>query len=133
MKGEAAEVNLYMKDTKKLKVNKKLKLAINVFNCKYDIVREVARESFNMRIFEEDIDDFDIFWSDGAIQPEKLQRLKPYQRINHFPGMYVLARKNYLGKHLNKLKRKFDEEYNYFPDTWMLPTDSNDLKNAFMV
>ena len=46
--------------------------------------------------------------------------------------MYVLARKNYLGKHLNKLKRKFDEEYNYFPDTWMLPTDSNDLKNAFM-
>ena len=60
-------------------------------------------------------DDYDIFWSDGAIQPDKLQRLKLYQRLNHFPGMYVLARKNYLGKHLNKMRKRFEKEYKYYP------------------
>ena len=99
-----------------------------MFNCRYDVVREVCRDYFNMRVIEEEGEDYDIFWSDGGIYPEKLQKLKPFQRLNHFPGMYVLARKNHLGKHLNKMRKRFDKEYEFYPRTWMLPSELPDFR-----
>jgi tubulin polyglutamylase TTLL6/13 len=30
-----------------------------------------------------------------------------HQKINHFPGMYSLARKNHLGRNLNKMQKQF--------------------------
>ena len=69
-----------------------------------------------------------MFWSDTAIQPDKLQRLKPFQRMNHFPGMYALARKNNLGKNLNKMRKRFEKDFKFYPKTWLLPMDANDLK-----
>jgi len=33
--------------------------------------------------------------------------MKPYQKINHFPGMISLSRKNNLARNLTKLKKKF--------------------------
>lgn len=45
---------------------------MNVYYCKYDIVREVAKDNFSMKIYEDDVDDFDIFWSDTGMQPDKL-------------------------------------------------------------
>ena len=40
---------------------------INVYNSKYDVVRDVSREYFSMRVQEDESEDFDIFWSDGGI------------------------------------------------------------------
>lgn len=42
--------------------------------------------------------------------------------------MYCIARKNYLGKNLNKMSKQFPEEYDFYPKTWMLPTDISDLR-----
>lgn len=84
-----------------------------------------------MRVCEDDVEDFDLFWSDTAMPPEKLQRLKPYQRLNHYPGMYVLARKNNLGKHLNKMAKKYEQEYSFYPKTWMLPSEMTEFKNHY--
>jgi tubulin polyglutamylase TTLL6/13 len=67
-------------------------------------------------------------WCDGAVPPDKLTRMKLWQKINHFPGMYNLARKNYLGKHLNAMRKLFPEEYNFYPQTFNLPYDYNELK-----
>ena len=33
-------------------------------------------------------DDWDIFWTDCGILPERLSKMKPYQKCNHFPGMF---------------------------------------------
>jgi len=68
-------------------------------------------------------------WTDCAVQPETLSKMlrkilfkslliyiyiflikKHYiklanQKINHFPGMYQLARKNYLGRNLSKMQK----------------------------
>ena len=46
---------------------KKTKLIVNVYNSKYDVVRDVSREYFSMRVQEDENEDFDIFWSDGGI------------------------------------------------------------------
>lgn len=50
-------------------------------------------------------DYFDIYWMDGAGQRhlDRFIQLKNYQRINHFPGMNLLCRKNELGKLLNEM------------------------------
>ena len=52
---------------------------------------------------EPDDDYFDIFWIDGAGMRfnDRFAQLKSYQRINHFPGMNIICRKNELGKLLN--------------------------------
>ena len=52
------------------------------------------------REYDDPKDEWDILWTDGLIQVDKLYRMKPYQRINHFPGMYALARKNNLARNL---------------------------------
>jgi len=75
--------------------------------------------------------EWDITWTDNAVQPETLARMQEYQRINHFPGMYSLARKNHLGRNLMRMKKAFPENYKFFPPTWLLPSEFNDFKAQF--
>ena len=75
--------------------------------------------------------DWDVFWTDNAVQPEILFKMEPHQKINHFPGMFNLARKNLMGRYLMKMRKKFPDQYNFFPLTWMLPVEYHDLKNYF--
>jgi tubulin polyglutamylase TTLL6/13 len=44
--------------------------------------------------------------------------------------MYVLARKNYLGLNLSRMAKAFPDDYDFFPKTWVLPTDFHDLKSS---
>ena len=71
--------------------------------------------------------EFDLFWTDMAVQPEQLARLKPYQKINHWPGMFSLHRKNNLGKLLMRMNKKFPSSYNFFPKTYILPADNSEF------
>ena len=65
------------------------------------------------------------------MQTETLAKMQPFQKINHFPGMYSLARKNHLGRHLMRMKKSFPDEYKFFPSTWLLPAEYNDFRNQF--
>ena len=42
--------------------------------------------------------------------------------------MYVLARKNFLGRTLMKMRKRFPKEYNFFPKTWNIPSEINELR-----
>lgn len=75
--------------------------------------------------------DWDIWWSDIPVQPEKVQKLRPNQRINANPNIGVLSRKNNLAKNLMRMAKDFKDDFNFFPKTWQLPTDTNDLKQQF--
>ncbi len=59
--------------------------------------------------------------------------MKPYQRINHFPGMYTMSRKSNLANNLKNMKIKFPKEYNFFPKTWLLPSESGRLTEYYRV
>ena len=76
--------------------------------------------------------DWDLMWLDGGVTPDRLMKMKAYQRANHFPGMYALARKNFLGRNLMKMLRQFPAEYNFFPKTWCLPAEYSDFKQNFV-
>ena len=101
---------------------------VNCFYTKYQIVRKVVRHDFKMRVSEEDIDDFDLIWCDHCLPLERIMRMKAYQRTNHYPGMQALTRKDTLGKNLNNLRAMFPDQYNFFPMTWLLPSEGRKLR-----
>jgi tubulin polyglutamylase TTLL6/13 len=47
-----------------------------------------------------------VWWTDWAVPPEVLMKMEHHQKINHFPGMYTLSRKNLLAKNLMKMRKK---------------------------
>lgn len=75
--------------------------------------------------------EWDLLWTDGAVQVDKLYKMKPYQRINHFPGMYALARKNHLASNLKKMQAMHPDDYKFFPETWLLPADYPSFQKLF--
>jgi tubulin polyglutamylase TTLL6/13 len=104
---------------------------INVAATQYDVVKDVARLlHWKMSLKEED-ENWDMCWIDTGMTPDRLMHMKPYQKINHFPGMYTLARKNTLANNLNNMKRLFPELYDFFPPTWILPHDGADFRAQF--
>lgn len=53
-----------------------------------------------MSINDQEDPDWDIYWLDGPIVPAFLFKMQAYQRVNHFAGIHVLARKNLLARNL---------------------------------
>ena len=103
---------------------------MNLRNCHYEIFKEVVAADFkNWAVTTGDFysDEWDLFWQDEPIESEKLHRMKPYQKVNHFPAMFLIARKTFLAKNLNKMRKLFPEDYDFFPKTWIIPNEINDL------
>eukprot|EP01042_Synura_sphagnicola_P022052 gene22052-28081_t len=53
---------------------------------------------------------------------------KAYQRINHFPGMINIYRKDKLAKSMHKMGR-ISPLYDFTPKTWFLPNDYAHIAN----
>lgn len=117
-----------------LNVNKKdmndWPLVINVLYTQYEVLQDCAEET-NFRLTTDEDEDWDVWWIDGPILPTLLTKMKPYQRTNHLPACYVLARKNLLAQNLQNMQYMMPEEYDFFPKTWILPQDSKNFKEQF--
>ena len=74
--------------------------------------------------------DWDIMWRDGSVSLSLLSQMSPSQKINHFPGMFEISRKNFLAKNLNKFREAFPEDYDFYPKTWILPQDFSSFKST---
>ncbi len=47
--------------------------------------------------------------------------------------MEHLAKKSNLARHLSRLRKNFPEAYNFFPSTWLYPTEAYSLKKEMLV
>ena len=103
---------------------------MNVSDTQYPVVKFVGKKVMKWQLDYTPIDSFafDVCWTDNAVKPETLAKMQPHQKINHFPGMYVLSRKNNLGRNLMRLRKYDPQEYNFFPHTFILPADYAELK-----
>ncbi|XP_027623134.1 tubulin polyglutamylase TTLL6 isoform X1 [Tupaia chinensis] len=54
--------------------------------------------------------------------------MKSYQKINHFPGMSEICRKDLLARNMNRMSKMFPKDFHFFPKTWCLPADWGDLQ-----
>ncbi|CDW80207.1 tubulin-tyrosine ligase family protein [Stylonychia lemnae] len=109
----------------------KAQIVLNTREVRYPVIKKIARQVFGWKISKcrNPEDDWDILWTDQVFSAEKLQGMKPYQMINHFPGMYLIALKHNLGKYLKLMQKAFPEEFKFFPRTWIAPYEFFDLNN----
>ncbi|CAL6071918.1 Tubulin_tyrosine ligase [Hexamita inflata] len=124
------EVRHKIKETKKpQKILKKYRVRVFLGLCKYPVVHDLCAE----RNWKEalDTEDWNLFWYDWSINNSRLSSMKPYQKINHFPGMEELTRKDNLAKNLNKVRKMFPDAYNFYPPTFQLPADLGEFKQFY--
>ena len=95
-------------------------IVVNICETRYDIIKSVCRE-LNWKVSYIDDAKWDLLWADNAIPSSLYSRMKPFQKVNHFPGMSALSRKNNLARNLAKLHKIFPKEYNFTPRTWLFP------------
>jgi len=111
---------------------KKPKLIVNVFNTQYDVVKEVNKKTMKYKLSMLPFTaEWDLYWADTGVTNEMLTKMKLYQKINHYPSMGCLARKNNLGKNLMRMRKLFPKDYNFFPPTWLLPVEYSDFRAQF--
>ncbi|KAK2579476.1 hypothetical protein KPH14_010790 [Odynerus spinipes] len=107
--------------TKTKKKKKRRYLTICTSNCKYEVVRRVATR-FGMKEVTED-SSWNLYWTDLSISIERAKDMKRFQKVNHFPGMTEICRKDLLARNLNRMLKLFPKDYNFFPKTWCFPAD----------
>jgi tubulin polyglutamylase TTLL6/13 len=56
-----------------------------------------------------------LMWNDHAITAEVLRSMHRNQKINHFPGMSELSRKNRLARNLNLMRKELPEVLSSLP------------------
>ncbi|XP_063432385.1 tubulin polyglutamylase ttll6-like isoform X12 [Mytilus trossulus] len=128
-----AEVDKQLEEEKKeleKKVKKKKKRKkiyyICLTNCKYEVVRKMSKR-FGFKEVSDD-DEWTLYWTDYSVALERVMEMKKYQKINHFPGMSEICRKDMLARNLNRMLKMYPKEYNIFPKTWCLPADYGDFQ-----
>ena len=73
-----------------------------------------------------------VIWVDKSFANDKrFVSIKPWQRINHFPGMTNICRKVRLAQSLERMKKKFPREYSFFPCTYVLPLHLSAFRSLF--
>jgi tubulin polyglutamylase TTLL6/13 len=115
-----------MSSSQPIKAKKKKTLTVNASTCKYDIVKDsVAVLGFSLVT---DPKKWCLYWIDTGVSLQRILEMEPYQKINHFPGMSEICRKNLLARNLSNLSRiRKRSEFDFFPKSWILPSEWSDL------
>ncbi|KAM6921452.1 tubulin polyglutamylase TTLL7 [Xenentodon cancila] len=107
---------------------KKGTITANVAGTKYEIVRIVINEMDFIKTRDHD-ETANLIWNDSAVQHEKIAELRNYQRINHFPGMGEICRKDCLARNMSKMIKCQPQEYSFIPKTWIFPAEYTQFQN----
>ncbi|KAF7703496.1 hypothetical protein HF521_022503 [Silurus meridionalis] len=107
---------------------KKGSITANVAGTKYEIVRIVIGEMAFHKTRDED-ETANLIWNDSAVQHDKIAELRNYQRINHFPGMGEICRKDCLARNMSKMIKSQPQEYSFIPKTWIFPAEYTQFQN----
>eukprot|EP00656_Telonema_subtile_P012284 TRINITY_DN16180_c0_g1_i11.p1 TRINITY_DN16180_c0_g1~~TRINITY_DN16180_c0_g1_i11.p1 ORF type:complete len:531 (+),score=143.88 TRINITY_DN16180_c0_g1_i11:149-1741(+) len=94
--------------------------------CKYPLIWDTAGELGWNTVEEDEL--WNVFWTDMSVSTERAMKMSPFQKINHFPGMSEIARKNGLARNLNRMAKTMqDHSFDFYPKTWILPADAAEL------
>lgn len=103
-------------------------ITANLSGTRYEVVRH-ASETMGFLVSKDDDPNAYLIWNDSFVSTDKVSELKPFQRLNHFPGMGEISRKDCLARNIAKLQKSFPDEYCFIPRTWILPADYGLLQN----
>ncbi|CAF1413145.1 unnamed protein product [Rotaria magnacalcarata] len=116
---------------KQLSTKKKRKKTyyICVSMCKYECVRRAAKRLNFREVADEE--DWNVYWTDTSVGIERVAQMKKWQKINHFPGMSEICRKDSLTRNMCRMMKMFPKEYSFYPKAWCLPADYSDFAKYF--
>lgn len=102
-------------------------------HCMYDvIIAEVESRGWKVVRNANKAAACNVHWVDESGVADAFQKVQPWMRINHFPGTHnALARKSRLARNMARMQRLFPAEYNFLPDSWVLPDDAGELERQF--
>uniref|UniRef100_A0A4W6E4P9 Tubulin tyrosine ligase-like family, member 7 n=1 Tax=Lates calcarifer TaxID=8187 RepID=A0A4W6E4P9_LATCA len=92
------------------------------------VIRIVINEMDFIKARDDD-ETANLIWNDSAVQHEKIAELRNYQRINHFPGMGEICRKDCLARNMSKMIKCQPQEYSFIPKTWIFPAEYTQFQN----
>lgn len=99
-------------------------ISICTLNSRYEVISSVARQ-LGWRCSREQ-ETSNVLWTDSIMGVETCRFMKRFQKINHFPGMFEICRKDLLARNMNRMLKLFPNDYQIFPKTWHLPADYGD-------
>jgi len=62
-----------------------------------------------------------VLW--GNPKQDRIKDMNKYQKVNHFPGCWQLGRKDNLWRNISRLKRQYNNDYDFIPNTYLLSCD----------
>ena len=74
-------------------------------------------------------EEFNLLWADSYVPADTVSALNKYQKVNHFPGMSELAKKNLLAKNMNRMIRALPGDFTFVPQTFQLPAELEPLRS----
>eukprot|EP00981_Chlorochromonas_danica_P011868 scaffold4337_cov182-Ochromonas_danica.AAC.3 len=105
----------------------KADIVVNIAHTKYGVITCAANVlNWKTSNKKQVIGDggWDIAWIDAGQGVDRVVReMKSYQRVNHFPGMVELYRKDKLARTIQRMRSLCPHDYNFTPCTWYLPQD----------
>lgn len=63
-----------------------------------------------LHVQEEGAGGWDLTWTDLSVSTERVSRLHPFQRLNHFPAMLEICRKAALSRHVARMAARMPLE-----------------------
>mmetsp|Transcript_1489 Transcript_1489/g.2258 ORF Transcript_1489/g.2258 Transcript_1489/m.2258 type:complete len:601 (-) Transcript_1489:820-2622(-) len=110
------------------KRNASRKGVVVLVESRYKVVLSAAK-NLGWRITTDATElDWDVCWSDQAPTLERTMGMKRYQRVNHFPAAAEITSKAGLARNLNRMRKLFETEYNFYPYSWILPFEFSDFR-----
>ncbi|KAL7033871.1 hypothetical protein ACKWTF_007758 [Chironomus riparius] len=125
-------------------------VSIWILNCRYDCITRVAKSlgykivrpnniqvpnkslvefNYELRLAnsrKQENDMWNLCWTDSLVAVDFCREMRRFQKINHFPGMFEICRKDLLARNLNRMLKLFPNDYNIFPKSWCFPADLGD-------
>ncbi|XP_014785724.1 tubulin polyglutamylase TTLL7 [Octopus bimaculoides] len=101
-------------------------VSANISGTRFKLVKKVL-DNLNFSITEDEDFTSYLIWSDAYVSNEKVSDLQNYQRINHFPGMIKITRKDYLARNFVKMQKMYRDAFSFHPRTWVMPSELSEL------
>lgn len=71
-----------------------------------------------------------LYWRNGRFRPSDYAAASPLQRLNHFPKTMGITKKDCLLRNLRRMRATHGAIYNFFPESFLLPTEYLTLVRA---
>jgi tubulin polyglutamylase TTLL5 len=72
--------------------------------------------------------DFNVLWSGVTIKPHQLAELNAFQKVNRFPNMHEITRKDKLCRNLFRMREMHGaRHFDFIPSTYVLPAEYDSL------